>query len=153
MMTGKKAAAMMIIFSAAFCTVSVVESIEKEEKKITAMDKNQVVLLGASVGKEWDIQHYPERMKDPRFTFESIAVYQYDKSEGLEEILMRPKRKFRLTRTYLKGYFQPSPRLPRTIIIKECAAYFPGNLDGYKDLIKQWVRRIRDAKIEVLLAT
>jgi hypothetical protein len=149
---GRWIVSVLIIFVAAFSIISVVKSSDKEEKNIT-MDKDHIVLLGASVGQEWDLQDYPRRMKDPKHTFESIAVYQYDKSEGLQEILMRPKRKFRLTKTYLKGFFQPAPKLPGTIIIKECAAYFPGDMDVYKDLVKQWVKRIRSANIEVILAT
>jgi hypothetical protein len=143
--------ALILVVTALSITAKSEISIKGE--KSTTMDKNHIVLLGASVGKAWRLQDYASRMKDPEHTIESIAVYQYDKTEGLEEILMRPKRKFRLTRTYLKGFFQPAPKLPGIIIIKECAAYFPGNMDTYKDLIKQWVKRIREANIEVLIAT
>jgi len=116
-------------------------------------NKKRIFLLGASVGKEWNLPAFPLRMKTDDFTFESMAVYQYDKTEGLEEILMRPKRKFRLTRTYLTGFFKPTPQRPDLIIIKECAAYFPGDMEIYKNLIRGWAKNIREAKIEMALAT
>ncbi len=150
--TRKLIANALLIVVVAFCIALTSESGEREGKN-TSMDKNHVVLLGASVGQEWKLQDYPQRMKDPTHTFESVAIYQFDKTEGLEEILMRPERKFRLTRTYLKGFFEPSPKLPGTIILKECAAYFPGDVTAYKDLIDRWVKRIRESNIEIILAT
>jgi len=92
-------------------------------------------------------------MKHDDYIFESIALYDYDKTEALEEVLMRPKRKFRFTRTYVKGLFEPAPQKPDVIIIKECSAYFPGDLISYKELMKKWVKRIREANIGVVLAT
>jgi hypothetical protein len=118
-----------------------------------APDARKVLLIGASVGKAWNLPEWPGRVDDKRFRLESIAVYQYDKSEALDEVLMRPKRKFRLTRTYLKGFFKPAPQLPDTIILKECAAYFPGDLERYKTLMAGWVNQVREANIEPVVAT
>ncbi len=115
--------------------------------------KKKVLLLGASVGKAWNLPEVPQRMHENNYLFESVAAYQYDKSEALDEILMRPRRKFHLTRTYLKGFFLPSPQLPNIIIVKECAAYFPGDLVQYKNMMMQWVKKIRSANIHVMLAT
>ena len=112
-----------------------------------------VVLLGASVGKDWRLTELPKRVSAPGYSFESVTVYQFDKTEGLEEILMRPRRKFRLTRTYLKGFFQNPPLRPDIVIVKECAAYFPGDLQAYQELMKAWVRRIRDAGLVPAVAT
>jgi hypothetical protein len=119
----------------------------------TMPNNKRIILLGASVGKAWNLKDFSQRTKNGHFSFESIAFYQYDKTEALEEILMRPKRKFHLTRTYIKGFFKPSPQLPDTIILKECAAYFPGDSETYKALIEKWVVRIRTEKIGVILAT
>ncbi len=119
----------------------------------TMTNKERIMLVGASVGKAWNLSDLPQRTKSDGYIFESVAAYQYDKTEAIEEILMRPKRKFRLTRTYLKGFFKPSPQLPDTIIIKECAAYFPGDLEQYKTLMTEWVKRIREDNIKLVLAT
>lgn len=113
----------------------------------------RILLIGASVGKEWELPQFPVREKLDGYEVESIAVYQYDKTEALQEVLMRPKRKFRLTRSYLTGFFKPAPQLPGVIIVKECAAYFPGDLDSYQRLLKSWVDQIRGARINVVLST
>ncbi|MCC7202307.1 MAG: SGNH/GDSL hydrolase family protein [Nitrospirae bacterium] len=115
--------------------------------------KERIMLVGASVGKAWKLSDFSLRTKSDGYIFESVAAYQYDKTEAIEEILMRPKRKFRLTRTYLRGFFKPSPQRPDTIIIKECAAYFPGDLEEYKTLMTKWVKRIREDNIKLILAT
>lgn len=116
--------------------------------------QKRIILLGASVGKAWELPDFPKRTNmEDKFIFENVRAYQYDKSEALEEILMRPKRKFRLTKTYFTGFLKPAPQLPDAIIIKECAAYFPGDLESYKTLMTNWVKRVRDANIKVVLAT
>lgn len=130
-----------------------VQSGENNVRGEMMTDKKRIFLIGASVGKEWKLPELPKRVNDDRHVFESTAVYQFDKTDALEEVLMRPKRKFHLTRTYLKGFFKPAPQRPEMIIIKECAAYFPGDLELYKARVKGWVKRIREAKIEAALAT
>jgi hypothetical protein len=116
-------------------------------------DVKRIFLIGASIGKEWNLKEFPKRVPGTQAVFESSAIYQFDKTEALEEILMRPKRKFHLTRTYIKGLFQPPPQQPDVIVIKECAAYFPGDLRRYKKLINTWVQRIRQAHLQAVLAT
>lgn len=119
----------------------------------TMANQKRIMLLGASVGKAWNLKEWPARTNSAGYSFESVAFYEYDKTPALEEILIRPKRKFQLTRTYVMGFFKPAPRLPNTIILKECAAYFPGDLPTYQSLMQQWVERVRKAGIEVVLAT
>jgi hypothetical protein len=124
------------------------------QAKGTAVDgKKHVMLVGASVGKAWKLADFTRRTNDGAHLLESVAVYDFDKTEMIEEILMRPKRKFRLTKTYLLGFFKPAPQRPDAIILKECAAYFPGDLERYKGLMTKWVARIREAGIEVMVAT
>lgn len=116
-------------------------------------NKKRILLLGASVGRAWNLKEFPERIKSSNYVFESVAAWQYDKTEALEEILMRPKRKFHFSKAYVKGFFEPALQKPDIIIIKECSAYFPGDFELYKALMKKWVKQIRDAKIEVWVAT
>lgn len=122
-------------------------------KGITVTNKKRVILLGASVGKGWNLMEFPQRIENNKYILETIAVYQYDKTKALEEILMRPKRKFHLTRTYFKGFFKPPPQIPNAIIIKECAAYFPGDLESYKALMMKWIKSVRESNMEVIVAT
>ena len=118
-----------------------------------SLKPKRVLLLGASVGQAWKIEDWPQRAQSKNYSFESVAVYDFDKSEALSEILLRPKRKFRPTRTYLKGLFLPPPQKPNIIIIKECAGYFPGNLEKYKGLIEKWIIVCKTAGIKPVLTT
>lgn len=113
----------------------------------------KIVFLGASVGKEWNLSEWRKRQQNSDYDFEMTAVYSFDKSEALEEILMRPKRKFHFNRSYIKGLFKPAPQKPKMIIIKECAAYFPGDLENYKTLIKKWIARCITSRVSPVLAT
>lgn len=115
----------------------------------------RVVLIGASIGKSWDLPGLPARIQGAGVEFETLQAWEYDKSEVLDEVLMRPSRKFHLTRTYLKGFFQPSPPPPDVIVLKECSAYFPGEIQPRQkqELMDRWVREVRQKNIRVVLAT
>ncbi len=123
-------------------------------KPLTTGDKAvHAVFVGASVGNAWDFPAWPARMNRPDCKFEMIPVYSFDKSGVLEEIFIRPKRKFKLNRTYLKSLLKPALQKPDFIMIKECAAYFPGDMDKYKALVKKWHQQCRDNDIKLVLAT
>lgn len=113
----------------------------------------RVVLLGASIGQTWNLSAFPERMRDKNYVIESFAVWQFDKSAMLDEVLMRPARKFHPTRTYLKSLFQPAPGLPDAIILKECSTYFPGDPRQQKELVQKWVGTVSHSHIQPILAT
>lgn len=112
-----------------------------------------VVLIGASIGQGWHLAEWPARVNTNRFTAESVPAWQFDKSVVLEEVLMRPARKFHPTRTYLRSLFQAPPRKPDVAILKECSSYFPGDLSKYQLSILDWVSRLQGKQIEVILAT
>jgi hypothetical protein len=118
-----------------------------------APSKKHVLLVGASVGKEWRLAELPLRVPTPQHSFESVAVYQFDKTEALEAAIIRPRRAFRLTRSYFKSLFGPPPRRPDMVILKECAAYFPGDRTTYEALVAAWVKSLRSAGIAPALAT
>lgn len=113
----------------------------------------RILLLGASVGKAWNLPAWPQRMGKEGYIFEMIPIYSFDKSEGLEDIFIRPRRKFRLKKRFVKSLFKPVPRKPDVIILKQCAAYFPGDMERYKGLIKTWKDLIRQKGIKVVVAT
>ena len=83
--------------------------------------KKRVVLLGASIGKAWDISTLPERIGNHDYIFEYVDGGGFDKSKKLKELLSRLENK------------------PDAIFLKECAAYFPGDFENYKSLMKQWI--------------
>ena len=113
--------------------------------EVHAMQKpKHIVLLGASVGNAWDIESLPKRISQPnpsnpsnpsnpitriRYRFEYVGEYQFDKSNALQQILKRKENK------------------PDAIFIKECAAYFPGDLPHYQELMKGWIRQCKESKV------
>lgn len=115
--------------------------------------KTRIVLLGASIGQAWDLPGFPARVGDTRDAFEFFPAWQYDKSQVLNDVLMRPKRKFHFTKTYFVGLFKPAPQPPNVIILKECSSYFPGDMTKYQAMMEHWVQEIRNKHIEVVLAT
>ncbi|MHA1291998.1 MAG: hypothetical protein ACTSQJ_04950 [Promethearchaeota archaeon] len=82
----------------------------------------KIILLGASVGRAWNISSLPKRINNFEYEFEYVhGGSSFDKSEKLKRIINRSKDK------------------PNAVFIKECAAFFPGNLKFYKNLIKKWI--------------
>lgn len=118
-----------------------------------AVNRHHVILIGASVGKDWDLAGLPARTGARGATFETVTLYRYDKGEAVKDVLLRPMRPFRPTRSYLRGFFQPTPKVPEIVILKECAAYFPGDLPTYQTMLEKWVRQLDERKIKVAVAT
>jgi hypothetical protein len=112
-----------------------------------------VLLIGASVGNAWNLPEWPKRSNVPGYGTEMVAVYTFDKSHALQEALIRPQKKFSFSKKYILGLFAPAQRKPDVIIIKECAAYFPGDMVKYQSSVKKWVADIKQANIVPVLAT
>lgn len=98
--------------------------VEKNNEKLV-IGQNQpkrVLLLGASVGKHWQLISINERVSNYDFSFEYIhGGSEFNKSKKLKEILSRTSNK------------------PDAILLKECAAYFPGDMDEYRRLMRLWI--------------
>ena len=88
--------------------------------------QKHVLLLGASVGYAWNIPALPQRAGSDRYRFEYVHGSPFDKSKVLREILERTENR------------------PDVILLKECAAYFPGDLDRYKALMIRWIGECRE---------
>lgn len=119
----------------------------------TAKPGRHVVLIGASIGREWGLPDFAGRMNLRGYSFEALQAWQYDKSDLVAETLMRPARKFRLTPGYVKGFFRPAPQPADMIILKECSSYFPGDMQRQKKLMHEWTQMIRRKNVVVMPAT
>lgn len=119
------------------------------------MSKNRihVTLIGASIGEAWNLAGWATRIHAPEYSANSVAVWQFDKSEAVQEVLLRPRLRFRPTRTYLKALFGPSPIKPDIVILKECSSYFPGNFERYRNSVCDWLQRIEAHKVLAMPAT
>jgi hypothetical protein len=65
---------------------------------------------------------------------------------------MRPHVKFRLGRAFLRALLHP-PQMPDLVILKECSAYFPGDLTRYQNLVQKWADQLERHHIQAVLAT
>lgn len=126
-MITKKSALLVIVLASAVMLLAQAGQ-EKGEKR-------HVVLLGASVGRAWDIQALPERTGIANCDFRYVPGGGFDKTNALHEILLEEASR------------------PDAIIIKECAAYFPGDFDRYKVLVKDWVDLCKKKDVIPILAT
>lgn len=141
--------------TAVFAACAAYAKVSEPSAEPQSAARMHVVLIGASIGKSWDLPALPQRRNNQHFTFEALQVWDYDKSEAVEETLLRPARKFKFTRTYLRGFFEPSPRVPDLIVLKECSSYFGSDvqLQRKKELFGRWVEEIMQKKIRVMVAT
>jgi GDSL-like Lipase/Acylhydrolase family len=112
-----------------------------------------LVLVGASIGQAWNLPGWPDRTKSTGVTAEAVAAWQFDKTEAVDEVLMRPARKFRPTRSYFRSLLQPPPQNPDIVVLKECSSYFPGNLRRYQSSVRSWTERLRARGVQVVVAT
>lgn len=100
-----------------------------ENYKSDGSAKKRIVLLGASIGRNWNISYLPERIGNHDYIFEYVDGGAFDKSVKLMEILARRENK------------------PDAIFLKECAAYFPGDFKHYQSLVKQWIEACHKANV------
>jgi hypothetical protein len=85
----------------------------------------RVVLLGASIGRVWNIPQLPDRLGLSDYVFEYQGS-SFDKTDKLKMALYGEDKK------------------PDGVIIKECAAYFPGDMEHYKSKMKEWIAECQE---------
>ncbi len=120
----KNAFYICVIFTIAMMNLSTI----KIDARASSEGTRQIVLIGASVGYSWRFSELFSRINAGRYSFEYVELYQFDKSEALNSVLSRPN-------------------LPSAIILKECAAYFPGDLELYKSLMTSWIDQCLEKKV------
>jgi hypothetical protein len=102
---------------------------------LSDIEAKYFVLIGASVGKAWEFEKLPERLKqNSQLVFGYRARYNFDKSIEIKSLADLPVR--------VSG-----------VVIKECAAYFPRDIEQSKKFIKEWVDLLRNNHITPVLAT
>ncbi len=94
-----------------------------------------VVLVGASIGMAWDFPGLAKRLLwGHEIELGFRCKYDFDKTEDIKELTQLP--------------------VPvSAVLIKECAAYFPRDLNQSKKLITKWVDLLRFHKIRPILCT
>jgi hypothetical protein len=107
----------------------------KVEKTPLSEDSRYIVLVGASVGSAWDFPNLNKRVSlDKKIVTGFRGVYDFDKSKTLDVLCNLP--------------------IPVTaVIIKECAAYFPRDINSSHKQIVKWVHQLKNKGIQPILAT
>jgi hypothetical protein len=94
----------------------------------------RVVLVGASIGQDWHFDRIGERVALPGYRFDYVGVYSFDKGPLIQKLATDPEK-------------------PDIVLIKECAAYFPGNSEQYQRQFMSWVETLRTAGVQVMIVT
>jgi len=121
-----------------FCPILGANENSKGEKlaiEDNHMKQKHIVLMGASIGKHWDIPSLPERIDNKNYYFEYLGTGLFDKSDRLKAVLERKENK------------------PDAVFIKECAAYFPVDKEYYRGLVKQWIDQCKEKDVVPIPAT
>ena len=94
-----------------------------------------VVLVGASIGQGWHFDKIPERLKFPdNVIFGNRTIYEFDKGRAIASLANLP--------------------VPvSAVIIKQCSAYFPRELNKAKENVVSWIEQLAKAGIKPVLAT
>ncbi len=97
--------------------------------------ERHIVLVGASIGRAWNIPAAPERLKLSGVQFEYVGVPDsFDKGSAIQQLATRAEK-------------------PDAVIIKECSVYFPADLTRYRAMVVQWVDYLQAHHVRPVLAT
>ncbi len=94
----------------------------------------RVVLVGASIGKDWHFEQIGQRVQRPEYEFGYTGCYEFDKSKLIQGLIAEANK-------------------PEVVLIKECSTYFPGDAEAYKKQVMSWVAELRAAGVKPMLVT
>jgi len=99
------------------------------------LPQREVVLVGASIGRNWNISGFGARCGFPHLKCRYVGVASgFDKGAAVAELIARQQK-------------------PEVIIIKQCSVFFPGALNRYKAMMCAWREQIEVAGVQPVLAT
>lgn len=100
-----------------------------------AKKNRYIVFIGASIGRDWKIEQLPERqpaLKDVAILF--WPEYQFDKTRIVDHVMKIPIK-------------------PDAILIKECAAYFPLNIEQAGKEYLDWFELLKKNNLKAVAVT
>ena len=97
-------------------------------------NQKYIILVGASIGNSWDLPNFPQRAGVEKFVFGNRIKYDFDKQAIIDPII-----KYKIK--------------PDAVIIKECSAYFPRNIENSAKKLLQWVSLLKENGIIPIIAT
>jgi lysophospholipase L1-like esterase len=94
-----------------------------------------IVYIEASTVNRWKLDSFAARTNTERYHFEVLREYDFDKSRLVRQVVAARERR------------------PDAVVLQECAAYFPGDLDAYKRLFRGWIEEIQGHGLLPVVAT
>lgn len=128
---GRTAGVAWVLLSILFCTLLTTMSVDAAP---AVRPERKLVLLGASIGKDWHFDKLPARTGLAGYRLEYQGVNAFDKGSLVDGVLARPRK-------------------PDYVLIKECSTYFPGDQQRYQEQIASWVHKLRAAGVRPVLVT
>jgi hypothetical protein len=95
---------------------------------------NRVVLVGASIGKDWHFDRIGKRVELPGYRFHYVGVYSFVKGSLIQKFVNDPDK-------------------PDIVLIKECTTFFPGDTEQYQHQFMSWVESLRAVDVQVVIVT
>lgn len=100
-----------------------------------AKKNRYIAFIGASIGRDWKLEQLPERQPD----LKDVAIlfwpeYQFDKTRIVDHVMKIPIK-------------------PDAILIKECAAYFPLNIEQAGKEYLDWFELLKKNNLKAVAVT
>jgi len=97
-------------------------------------ESKHIVYIEASTVNNWKLDGFAARTGIGRYRFEVLREYDFDKSRVVAQAFAGASR-------------------PDVVIVQECSAYFPGDLEAYKHQYRDWIVDIRARGTQSVIAT
>ncbi|MFP7753824.1 hypothetical protein ACLG6S_04070 [Thermodesulfobacteriota bacterium B35] len=105
------------------------------EGPVPEKKRQYIVFIGASIGRDWELEQLPERQPALRETAVLFwPVFRFDKQEVIDHVLKIPIK-------------------PAAVLIKECAAYFPLNVEQAGKKYLGWFDELKKNNLEAVAVT
>lgn len=118
----------------AVCMLSFAQGGGAMVKAEKAQQTKRMVLVGASIGKDWHFDQIGQRLQRGEYEFGYTGTYDFDKGSLIQNLITDANK-------------------PDVVLIKECSTYFPGDAESYKKQVMKWVAELRAAGIKPMLVT
>jgi hypothetical protein len=94
-----------------------------------------IAYIEASTGSRWMLTELPQRLDWPDLTVEFHAVYDFDKSSAVREVI------------------ESETDSSRVVILQECSVYFPGDMASYRARYTRWIEELLESGRQPVVAT
>jgi len=98
-------------------------------------ESKRIVYIEASTVNNWKLDGFATRTGIERYRFEVLREYDFDKSKLVDHVLAG------------------GAPLPDAVIVQECSAYFPGDMQAYRRMYRAWLESLQSRGLLTVIAT